>query len=104
MICRDQSVWAMAFAALVGGLIPLLLQLRKPVAESRGVSRACGGLLYAAGAVGDTMHGSMSRYGAGAGLCWSLWPAWRHGSEPRDGGIVRRWKDSQWKRRTLNGR
>ena len=60
-------MWAMAFAALVGGLIPLLLQLRKPVAESRGVSRACGGLLYAAGAVGDTMHGSMSRYGAGAG-------------------------------------
>ena len=27
-------MWAMAFAALVGGLIPLLVQLRKPVAES----------------------------------------------------------------------
>ena len=101
-------VGAVAFAVLVGMLIPLLIQLRKSMVESERllaglnievplllkevraatgnmnslIEHARGGVEHAAVLLHAVVrwvtpsNGSMRLYAAGAGHCWSLWPAW----------------------------
>jgi hypothetical protein len=89
-------------AVLVGLLVPLLIQLRKPVAESEHllirmnaelplllqemrattenlnalVEHARGGVEHAAGALGDTVQRVHGRCRVRADRSWSIWSAW----------------------------